>query len=80
MSKFDYCLFIGRFQPFHNGHHAVLKHALSIADKAIIVIGSANQTPNARNPWTAEEREVIVYPRKTHASSPPGRGYKRHFN
>lgn len=60
MSKFDYCLFIGRFQPFHNGHYEVLKHALSIADKAILVIGSANQTPNARNPWTADEREAMI--------------------
>ena len=28
---FDYLVFIGRFEPFHNGHAAVARHALTKA-------------------------------------------------
>jgi nicotinamide mononucleotide adenylyltransferase len=28
---FDYLAFIGRFEPFHNGHVAAARHALRLA-------------------------------------------------
>jgi len=38
---------IGRFQPFHNGHLSIVRHALDAAPDVVVVIGSAFQ---ARSP------------------------------
>ena len=37
----DVAVYVGRFQPFHLGHLALLKHALEIAPTVVLVIGSA---------------------------------------
>ncbi|WP_425508306.1 bifunctional nicotinamide-nucleotide adenylyltransferase/Nudix hydroxylase [Tahibacter amnicola] len=58
--RFDYLVFIGRFEPFHNGHHAVVRHALGLAAKVIILVGSAGKPRSTRNPWNANEREVMI--------------------
>jgi len=60
MVKFDYSIFIGRFQPFHNAHLALLRRALELADNTIVIIGSHNQAVNTKNPWTSEERERMI--------------------
>jgi nicotinamide-nucleotide adenylyltransferase len=53
-------LYVGRFQPFHLGHLDAIKHALKEADELVIVIGSAQYSHNANNPFTAGERLVMV--------------------
>lgn len=54
-------LFIGRFQPFHNGHLSVVQQALNEIDFLIIGIGSAEENFLPANPYTASERwEMIV--------------------
>lgn len=53
-------LFIGRFQPFHNGHLDIVKHILKNHKKIIIVIGSAEKSFEKRNPLTAKERQQII--------------------
>lgn len=58
--QFDYVVFIGRFEPFHNGHHAVVSRALKLADRVIVLIGSANKPRTIRNPWNVSEREVMI--------------------
>jgi bifunctional NMN adenylyltransferase/nudix hydrolase len=58
--RFDYLVLIGRFQPFHNGHHSVLKHALRLAEKVIVLTGSAGQPRTVRNPFNAGERAVMI--------------------
>jgi len=61
MSKADYCVFIGRFQPFHNGHLEVIKNALKDeAEKLIIVVGSHRVPRSLKNPWSYEERRVMI--------------------
>ena len=63
--EYDVLAFIGRFQPFHNGHKAVIDTALTLAKKVAIVVGSDQQPRTARNPFTTAERiEMItaVYP------------------
>lgn len=60
MEKFDYSIFIGRFQPFHNAHLNLLRRALELADNTIVIIGSHNQAVNTKNPWTSEERERMI--------------------
>ena len=61
MRDYAAAVYIGRFQPFHDGHLAVVKHGLEIAEKVIIVVGSVNSAPNIRNPWSFEEREEMIY-------------------
>ncbi|WP_269533026.1 bifunctional nicotinamide-nucleotide adenylyltransferase/Nudix hydroxylase [Chitinimonas sp. BJYL2] len=60
MREFDYLIFIGRFQPFHNGHLWTLQHALERADKVVVLCGSARQARNPMHPFTVEDREAMV--------------------
>lgn len=57
---YDYLVFIGRFEPFHNGHAAVARLALSRARKVIFLIGSADTPRTTRNPWSVPERQVMI--------------------
>jgi bifunctional NMN adenylyltransferase/nudix hydrolase len=57
---FDFAVFIGRFQPFHAGHLKVVLAGLEQADRLILLIGSAWQPRNMRNPWTHQEREAMI--------------------
>ena len=57
---FDYLVFIGRFEPFHNGHAAVARHALARAKKLIFLVGSADTPRTIKNPWTVAERAVMI--------------------
>lgn len=56
----NYCVFIGRFQPFHNSHLQVVREGLSQAKELIIVLGSAHAARNIKNPWTVQEREDMI--------------------
>lgn len=56
MEKYDYGVFIGRFQPLHIGHEYVIRQALKQTSKLIILVGSANIARDMRNPFTFEER------------------------
>lgn len=60
MDKLDAIVYIGRFQPFTNAHYKIVKSALEMANKVIIVIGSAKRARCIRNPWTAEERRDMI--------------------
>ena len=57
---YDYLVFIGRFEPFHNGHAAVARHALGRAKKLIFLVGSADTPRTIKNPWTVAERAVMI--------------------
>ncbi|MEM6639153.1 MAG: bifunctional nicotinamide-nucleotide adenylyltransferase/Nudix hydroxylase [Pseudomonadota bacterium] len=59
-SKFDFLVFIGRFQPFHRGHEAVLRAALQQAAHVIVLVGSAHRPRCSRNPWSFDERHAMV--------------------
>lgn len=57
---FDICVFAGRFRPFHAGHLHVITEALTKAQYAFVIVGSAGEPVNFRNPFTFEEvREMI---------------------
>lgn len=58
--KYDYSVFIGRMQPPHRAHIEQIKRALSLADNTIVIFGSHRAARNIKNPWTAEEREMMV--------------------
>jgi nicotinamide-nucleotide adenylyltransferase len=53
-------LYVGRFQPFHIGHLDTIRHTLKEVDELVIVIGSAQYSHNANNPFTAGERLVMI--------------------
>lgn len=57
---YDFLVFIGRFQPFHVGHARVLKQALAQSAQVIVLIGSARQARNTRNPFTVAERSQMI--------------------
>ncbi len=52
--------YIGRFQPYHNGHHEVLEHISKEVDEIIIGIGSAQLSHMIDNPFTAGERVLMI--------------------
>jgi bifunctional NMN adenylyltransferase/nudix hydrolase len=60
MKPFEYCVFIGRFQPFHNGHYELFKEALNKANTVLIVIGSYNKASDIENPFSAAQREEMI--------------------
>ncbi|HID25465.1 MAG TPA: nicotinamide-nucleotide adenylyltransferase [Thermoplasmata archaeon] len=53
-------LFIGRFQPFHNGHLEVVKQYATDAEKILIGIGSSQLHHTKENPFTTEERKKMI--------------------
>lgn len=57
---YNYCVFIGRFQPCHNAHVKVIRQALQEAKELIIVVGSARSARNTKNPFTYTERETMI--------------------
>jgi bifunctional NMN adenylyltransferase/nudix hydrolase len=60
MSKIDFGVFIGRFQPLHIGHEHVIARALEQVDRLIVLVGSASQARDPRNPFTYAEREGML--------------------
>jgi bifunctional NMN adenylyltransferase/nudix hydrolase len=57
---FEFSVFIGRFQPFHLAHYELVKEALKLAEKTIIIVGSYKKAPSPKNPWSGEEREAMI--------------------
>jgi nicotinamide-nucleotide adenylyltransferase len=53
-------LFIGRFQPFHNGHLKLIKSISKEYDKIIIAIGSSQYQNTNQNPFTYNERNEMI--------------------
>jgi len=56
----DIAVLVGRFQPLHEAHLALLTRALAIASRCVVVIGSAFQARTPRNPFTWKERAEMI--------------------
>jgi len=52
--------YVGRFQPYHNGHQAVLKELAQTCDEIIIGVGSAQLSHTVENPFTSGERVLMI--------------------
>lgn len=63
--KYEYIVYIGRFQPPHLAHVQIIKQALKKAENVLILAGSANQPRTIKNPFTWQERQEMI-----HASLP----------
>jgi len=58
--KLSLAVYIGRFQPLHNGHLATLEAALLEFDYILILIGSSQESRTFKNPWTYRERKEML--------------------
>ena len=56
----ELAVLIGRFQPFHNAHHTLLRKALDAAPRVVVVIGSAFLARSPKNPFTWQERAEMI--------------------
>ena len=56
----DVAVLVGRFQPFHAAHLALLQRALAIAPRVVVVVGSAFQARTPKNPFTWAERAGMI--------------------
>ncbi|GAB6878691.1 nicotinamide-nucleotide adenylyltransferase [Halorubrum gandharaense] len=52
--------YIGRYQPFHNGHRHMVEEIAEEVDEIVLGIGSAGDSHSTRNPFTAGERVMMV--------------------
>ncbi len=52
--------YIGRFQPFHNGHLKVIRAIADEVDELVIGIGSAQLSHTPENPFTSGERILMI--------------------
>ncbi|ELY90473.1 nicotinamide-nucleotide adenylyltransferase [Natrinema altunense] len=52
--------YIGRFQPFHNGHRNMVERIAADVDELVLGIGSADDSHTVRNPFTAGERIMMI--------------------
>ncbi|HLI45709.1 MAG TPA: nicotinamide-nucleotide adenylyltransferase [Geobacterales bacterium] len=57
----DRALYIGRFQPFHNGHYQALRWILSQFEQVVLAIGSAQYSHTKENPLTVGERIECIW-------------------
>lgn len=53
-------LLIGRFQPFHKGHLQIIQDASKKYNEVIIGIGSSQYGHALENPFTVEERKLMI--------------------
>ena len=56
-------VYIGRFQPFHKGHKAIVDLTVKMmkpGDTFTIIIGSADQQETERNPLSASQRKKML--------------------
>jgi nicotinamide-nucleotide adenylyltransferase len=52
--------YIGRFQPYHDGHQRMVAEIAQELDELVVGIGSAGDSHTTRNPFTAGERVMMV--------------------
>ena len=58
--QYNVAVVIGRFQPLHNGHMELFKKASEVAERVVVLLGSANQPRTPKNPWTWQERQSLI--------------------
>ena len=56
----DIAVLVGRFQPFHDAHLALLARGLELASRCVVIVGSAFQARTPKNPFTWRERAEMI--------------------
>ena len=57
---YDSGLIVGRFQTFHKGHQSLVDAGLSLCDRILILIGSAQESGTERNPFNIATRIDVI--------------------
>lgn len=73
-TQFDYLVFIGRFQPFHLAHLAVIEEAFKHSQQVIILLGSAQPERTLKNVFSVAERQQMIL-----AALPPAQQQRIRF-
>ena len=60
MNASSRALYIGRFQPYHLGHHHLILQTLDEIEELVIGIGSSQYSHTRDNPFTAGERITMI--------------------
>ena len=60
MNKYDIGLLVGRFNVFHIGHKSLSDLALTMCDRLLILVGSAQERVTFRNPFSVETRIKMI--------------------
>lgn len=58
--QFSHLVFIGKFQLPHEAHLDIIKKALSLSERVILMVGSSNMARSPYLPFTFEERDVMI--------------------
>jgi len=53
-------VFVGRFQPFHDGHKKCIEHVLSENDRCIVYIRSSETRKSEKNPFDLQKRIAMI--------------------
>ena len=61
MKKYKVGLYIGRFQPYHLGHHSIIKKMAQECEVVIIAVGSAQESGTEHNPFSYEMRRSMIW-------------------
>jgi bifunctional NMN adenylyltransferase/nudix hydrolase len=59
-TKYDYVLYIGRFQPIHNGHFNTIKQAFKQTKNLIVILGSSYSSLSPKDPFTTDLRISMI--------------------
>lgn len=57
---YDIVVFIGRFQIAHNAHLQIIKNASELANKVLVIVGSADKPRTYKNPFSVAERACML--------------------
>lgn len=57
---YDVIVYIGRFQPLHNGHIKIIETISQLADRTLVIVGSKSNPVSVKNPWNYEERKDMI--------------------
>jgi bifunctional NMN adenylyltransferase/nudix hydrolase len=58
--QYDFCVFIGRFRPFHNAHHRIIEIALTRSKYVHVIVGSCFQPRTERSPFSFNEVKEMI--------------------
>lgn len=58
--QYKVALFIGRFQPFHNGHLFALQESAKLAEQVVVMIANSEEQGTDKNPFSYELRREMI--------------------
>lgn len=60
MRKHKLVVLIGRFQPLHRAHVEIIRRALELGERVVILVGSSLLPRTYKNPWSFDERRTMI--------------------